>query len=52
MTTCVYCEKEIDSFGDYKPYTCPKINGKDDWEDVCLRCRFYIYGGREVPYTR
>ncbi len=49
MTTCVYCKKEIDSWGDYKEYDCPKIKNTDDWEDVCFRCKFYILEGEEVP---
>lgn len=50
MTTCVYCKKDIDEYGDYKPYDCPKLENNDSyWEDICERCRFYIPEGKEIP---
>lgn len=52
MTTCVYCEKDIDEFGDYRGvYDCPKTRGKD-YEEVVTRCekyKYYIPEGKEVP---
>jgi len=51
MTTCVYCKKDIDSFGDYKPYDCPKTKDLHyaDAIEICERCKFYIPDGKEVP---
>jgi predicted RNA-binding Zn-ribbon protein involved in translation (DUF1610 family) len=51
MTTCVYCEKDIDKFGDYKNYDCPKIRNKnyDVAIMICEKCRFWIPEGKEVP---
>ena len=51
MTTCVYCRKNIDEYGDYKEYDCLKTKNKENWEEICDRCNFYIEDGREVPYT-
>lgn len=51
MTTRVYCKKEIDIYGDYKDYRCPKIIDADDCQDICERCIYYIPEGEEVPYT-
>lgn len=52
MTTCVYCEKDIDEYGDYRNHICPKLERNSDASypmEVCERCRFYIPEGREVP---
>lgn len=52
MTTCVYCKKDIDEFGDYNGgYDCPKTRNKDyDVAlNICERCKFWIPEGEEVP---
>ena len=52
MTTCVYCKKDIDEFGDYNGgYDCPKTRNKDyDIAlNICERCKFWIPEGKEVP---
>ena len=49
MTTCVYCKRDIDGDGYYRPFDCKKIKDSDDWEAVCMKCHSFIYGGREVP---
>lgn len=53
MTTTVYCKKDIDEFGDYKRYDCPKL--KEDskhstyWGEICEHCKFNIPEGKEIP---
>lgn len=52
MTTCVYCKKDIDEFGDYNGgYDCPKTRNKDYEEAIikCEHCKYYIEEGKEVP---
>ena len=54
MTAHVYCKKDIDEWGDYKPYDCPKLYNnnnelKDDYELICFKCRFYIEEGKDIP---
>ena len=49
MTTCIYCDKYIDEYGDYKEYDCPKLRDTDDCWSVCERCSHCIPEGKEVP---
>ena len=49
MTTCVYCDKDIDEWGDYRNYDCPKLKKASPDDYICENCIHYIYGGKEVP---
>ena len=49
MTTCVYCNKDIDEYGNYKEYNCPKLRDADDCLSICEKCSHYIDEGQEVP---
>lgn len=48
MTTCVYCKKDINVWGDYEEHRCVKLESSGTM-DTCEKCKYFIPEGKEVP---